>query len=150
MEESESAFAYVGRTWIVVTAASVILGLGTLAALFAVVQGVVSGLAYGVVVAVAAVLAAALLYGYRARLTATADGLVVAAPFGRRTVPWAAISDVDLTFDGSFVVCRDEERRICLVMASSAWYPRSSQRRRDDNEALVYMLRFALADDAGW
>lgn len=150
MEESESAFAYVGRTWFAVTAVIVILGLGTLAAFFAVIQGVISGPVYGVVLVASAVVATALLYGHRARLTPTADGLVVAAPFGRRTLPWAAFSAVDLALDRSFVVCRDRAGKVNLVLASSAWHPRSNGRRRDDNEALAYMLFLALADDAGW
>lgn len=138
------AIAYVGRTWIAAVAAATVLALAIWGVGLALFRGVVDGPAYGAAIVLAAVISAALLFGNRARLSRTSDGLRLVAPFARRTVPWEDIVDVDVILGGQWVRCRDSEGQISLVLASSAWRPRSNGRVRRDNEDLADSLRTGI------
>ncbi|MEU4451000.1 PH domain-containing protein [Nocardioides sp. NPDC023903] len=138
------AIAYVGRTWIAAGTAAVVLALAIWGVGFALIRGTVNGPAYGAAIVLAAVISAALLFGNRACLSRTAEGLHLVAPFGRRTVRWADIAEVDVILGGQWVRCRDSEGRISLVLASSAWHPRTSGRVRRDNVNLAASLQTGI------
>lgn len=138
------AIAYIGRTWIAAVAAAAVLALGIWGVGFALFRGALNGPAYGAAIVLAAVISAALLFGNRVRLSRTPEALHLVGPFGRRTVRWDDIADVDVILGGQWVRCADSDGRISLVLASSAWHPRSSGRVRRDNESLADSLRTGI------
>nr|WP_260173964.1 PH domain-containing protein [Nocardioides albus] len=107
---------------------------------FAAYQQALTGAAYATAVVVGGIASTGLLLGFRGRLRVTSGGVVLVAPFRSRTISWDDIAEVDMVFGRTWVRCRDREGRIKILLATSAWYPRTNRGVRRDNEALATSL----------
>jgi hypothetical protein len=132
--------AFVGRTWMVVLAVGLLMAFGIWGVGFAVYQQVLTGAAYAMAVVVVGIASTGLLLGFRGRISITSGGVVLTAPFRSRTISWDDIADVDMVFGRTWVRCRDHEGRITILVATSAWHPRTNGGVRRDNEALATSL----------
>ena len=132
--------AFFGRTWIAVVAVGLLMGFGIWGVGFAVYQQLVAGAAYLTAVLVVAIASTGLLLAFRGRVGVTSDGVVITAPLRSRTIRWDDIADVDMVFGRTWVRCRDAEGRVTVLLATSAWHPRTNGRVRRDNKALATLL----------
>ena len=132
--------AFIGRTWIVVLAVGLLMGFGIWGVGFAVYQELLAGAAYLTAVVVVAIASTGLLLAFRGRVGVTSDGVVITAPFRSRTIRWDDIANVDMVFGRTWVRCRDVEGHVTVLLATSAWHPRTNGRVRRDNEALATLL----------
>lgn len=140
MKSGNLVTAFLGRTWIVVLTAGLLMGFGIWGVGFAVYQQELPAAAYVTTLVVFTIASTGLLLGFRSRLHVTSDGVVLTAPFRNRTIRWVDIVEVDMVFDRTFVRCRDSEGRIAVLLATAAWHPRTNRRIRRDNEALATLL----------